>query len=168
MPHSSGNKDSFSWMLNTLHRGVPSVHFFGQVEELRAGVRTSYIVMSSDKPFLSMNWIKYHKHYIFTTLYTVPSWPIRSFGSWIDDREPSDCLVPLKYEPAQLQDDLKSFLSETEVCNFSSKLKHKRKACLECVASPVFRPQHSWQWSGPADQSHNMKEDVILWKELNV
>ena len=24
-----------------------------------------------------------------------PSWPIGSLGSWVDDSEPSDCLVPL-------------------------------------------------------------------------
>ena len=93
MPHSSGNKNGFSWMLNTLHRGVPGVQFFVKSRITRG---RTYKVLSSDQLFLLMHWIKYHIHYIFTTLYTIPSRPIRPFGSWVDDREPSDRLIPLK------------------------------------------------------------------------
>ena len=52
MPHSSGNKNGFSWMLNTLHRGVPGVQFFVKSRITRG---RTYIVLSSDKPSLLMH-----------------------------------------------------------------------------------------------------------------
>ena len=52
MPHSSGNKNGFSWMLNTLHRGVPGVQIFVKSRITRG---RTYIVLSSHKPSLLMH-----------------------------------------------------------------------------------------------------------------